>query len=113
MENDITVDIPKQLIDYLELESDICSLKVLTDEQKEFLREKFDIRLSTTGIYYSEEVLIFTNAAVHARWNYYAGFEYIKNFDLIDIKSKRVYLAIYDCNSGEKVEEILETLNNL
>ena len=97
----------KNLAEQLGYEDEIFTI---SPEQKKLLRDRFSFNLLTAGVFFSDENLYITNESTFKNWLYYAGFEYIKDYDMIKKGSTGEFMVVFSINEG-RVEEVLETLN--
>ncbi len=101
------------------------AVKIFFEESTGFSYDEFDemfTKLSDTdieisrnanrfGVYFSPDYLVFTSEETLKNWNYYKGLEYV-NFtpDMINVSG--VFMAIYELGVDERIDEILDELNN-
>lgn len=97
-------DLVNDFFDYIGV--DIDELKKATYDQIKNLHRN----ASSSGVYFSEEHLVFSNENTLKNWDYYAGYEYIDNTPNM-IKIDGYYFAVYKKYDDDRIESDLDILN--
>lgn len=89
------------------LDIDIEDLKEVTPEQKRALSESTR-NLSSMPAFYTDEHIIFTSESAMKHWQYYAGFEYLPDPEIM--KRGDTFIAAYSDDSDNRIQEYLDIL---
>jgi len=89
------------------LDIDIEDLKEVTQEQKKALRESTS-NLSWMPTFYTDDHIIFTSEQAMKHWQYYAGFEYLPNPEIM--KRGDTFIAAYSDDQDNRIAEYLDIL---
>src|SRR5687768_1365641 len=101
----MNTEIKKAIAQFLDI--DIEDIKEITEDQKKVLRDSTH-NLFTMPKYYTDSHIIFTNEAAMKHWQYYAGFEYLPDPDLM--KSGGNFIAAYSEDQDNRIKDYLDIL---